>query len=63
MTDAKSKSVEITFNFERETKNKVRYAEVTSRNAEPKVGTLYMTKTVATTLGNPEKITVTVAAA
>lgn len=58
-----AKNITITFTFERETKNTIRYAEVVD-NADdrPIVGTLYVLKSA---LGDtpPQSLTVTIKAA
>ena len=47
----------LNFNFERDTKNTKRYAEV---GDDPVVGTIYIGKTYAAKLNNPETLTVVI---
>ena len=54
----KAKPLTLTFEVERETKNKIRFQEVTD-NA-PRIGTLYVDKTAVAELGNPDVLKVTV---
>lgn len=55
-------SLQMTFKRERETKNTVRFSEVVEDYTQPGViGTLYVQKTSAEYLGNPETLIVTVA--
>lgn len=54
--------VTVTFERERETKNTVRYAEVTEDGAPTHVGTLYLQKHATHAMGNPENVRVTIAA-
>jgi len=53
--------IQITFEKERETKNAVRYAEQ-YEGERGIVGTLYLLKSAAEELGNPDKIVVSVEA-
>ena len=53
-------SVELSFTKERETKNTVRFSE---DSENPVVGTLYIQKSAANDLGNPDNLTVTITAA
>lgn len=58
------KSLSIPFEFERETKGAVRYAEVVDGLNEPKIGTLYIRKSALASLGLksiPDKLTATIA--
>lgn len=52
--------MEITFQFERSTKNTHRYQEVVKGDAEPKIGTLYLKKSALA--GNPNQIVVKITA-
>lgn len=56
---AKSKSVSLSFEQEKETKGTIRYSEV---GDDPSVGKLYLKKPAAEKLGNPETLTVTIKA-
>jgi len=56
-------SLSVTFNRERETKNTVRFQEEQPEGATPSIGALYLQKLAAQDLGDPEHLTVTVAAA
>jgi hypothetical protein len=56
---AAAKQLTVNFELERETKNTVRYAE---QGDNPVVGTLYVKKSAAAKLGNPEKMAVTLKA-
>ena len=60
--DSTSQPLTLTFRRERETKNTVRYEEVVT-DAPSVVGTLYLQKWAHNRLGEPETITVQVAAA
>lgn len=53
------KTVTVNFELERETKNTIRYSEV---GDDAVIGTLYLKKSAAAKLGNPEKIAVEVTA-
>ena len=56
--------ITIQFSRERETKNTVRYTEEIPANdadATPVVGTLYVSKRALQKLGNPDRLTVTIA--
>ena len=53
----------LTFKRERETKNTVRFQEEQREGATPSIGALYLQKPAAQDLGDPEQLTVTVAAA
>jgi hypothetical protein len=55
-----TKSVDLEFSQEKETKGTVRYSEDSD---EPKVGKLYIKKDAAKELGNPKNLNVTIAAA
>jgi hypothetical protein len=55
------KQVQLRFVRERETKTTIRFAEVDPRD-DPKVGTLYVKKALLHDLGDPEELTVTIAA-
>jgi hypothetical protein len=59
---AKRTGVTLTFDFERETKNTCRYAEVTADGATPVIGTLYLNKVYADSNGDimPDSVTVTI---
>lgn len=50
----------IEFEYERDTKNTVRYAEVTERGAPSIIGTLYLQKFFTHEMGNPDRIKVTI---
>ena len=55
----------ISFQFDRETKNTRRYAEMSAEDddgnpLEPVIGPLYVQKTALRELGNPDKIIVTI---
>lgn len=54
-----TKNVTVNFELERETKNTIRYSEV---GDDAVIGTLYLKKSAAAKLGNPEKISVEVTA-
>ena len=54
--------MDVTLEREKETKNKVRYTELGEPHTHS-VGTIYLLKSTAAQLGNPQRITVTVAAA
>lgn len=54
---AKSKSLSLEFEKEKETKGTIRYSEV---GDEPAVGKLYLKKPAAEGLGNPESLTVSI---
>lgn len=56
------KTLTVRFELERETKNKVRFAEVVAKDATPVIGTLYIDKGHLETLGDPENLTVRIAA-
>lgn len=68
MTAAKEAAKPVTdliveFEFDRDTKNTRRYAEVENGNGNGVViGTLYLRKEAVATLGDPESLTVTIAA-
>jgi hypothetical protein len=62
MPTKQSKSQVITFVKERETKNTVRFAEQTTDDATPVVGTLYVQNDALSALGNPDSLSVTIAA-
>jgi hypothetical protein len=53
----------LTFKRERETKNTVRFDEQQPEGGAPSIGALYLQKPAARDLGDPEQLTVTVAAA
>jgi hypothetical protein len=53
----------LTFKRERETKNTVRFEEQQPEGGAPSIGALYLQKPAARDLGNPEQLSVTVAAA
>lgn len=55
----KAKPVVATFKFERETKNKVRFEEVSE---EPVIDKLYVSKKAVAELGDPKELTVTIEA-
>lgn len=55
-----AKKLQIEFEKERETKNKVRYEEVAKEN--PVIDKLYVSKTHVEELGNPETLSVTIEA-
>lgn len=58
---AQKKSVVLTFDQERETKNTVRFQERPNESGVTFVGTLYVQKSIAMALGSmPETLTVTV---
>jgi hypothetical protein len=57
---AAAKQMTVNFELERETKNTVRYAEQAD---DPVVGTLYVKKSAAAKLGNPDKLAVTLKSA
>ncbi len=54
--------MDLTFEREKETKNKVRYTELGEPHTH-RVGTIYIIKSTAAQLGNPQRITVSLAAA
>lgn len=54
--------MEISFEYEKETKNKVRYQEVNEEDAPVRIGVLYVDKTAYTDLGEPEKLKVSIEA-
>jgi hypothetical protein len=56
-------AVEIPFTIERETKNCVRFTELVGDDESPYIRTLYISKELHDDLGNPDDISVTVAAA
>lgn len=58
-------SVTINFEFEQETKNKVRFSEVVESGewADHKVGKLYMSKKQHDLMDNPQNMVVTIARA
>lgn len=58
-TKTKTKTLEISFTKERETKGTFVYAEDETDDA-PVVGTLYLKKHAAKKLGDPETITITI---
>lgn len=58
---ANSKTVTVAFQREKPTPNTVRYAEVVEEGGEKLVGVLYIQKSTATKLGEPEKLLVTIA--
>ena len=53
----------LTFKRERETKNTVRFAEQQPEGGATSIGALYLQKPAARDLGDPELLSVTVAAA
>ena len=53
----------VTLTHKKDTKNKAVYAEADTTNAEPALGSLYITKGAAAALGNPVTLTVTLEAA
>lgn len=56
--------MDIEFEYEKETKNKVRYQELNESDDSPiRIGVLYIDKTAHEELGKPEKLKVTVEAA
>jgi hypothetical protein len=58
-----SKNITITFSFERETKNTIRYSEdMAAEDERPIVGTLYVLKS-ALDADPPKKLTVTIKSA
>jgi hypothetical protein len=61
-TMAAPKSLELTLEQEKETKNKMRYEEITDGDDPPSVGKLYLAKATAKKLGDPKTITVTITA-
>jgi hypothetical protein len=52
----------LTFKRERETKNTVRFDEQQPEGGAPSIGALYLQKHAARDLGDPEQLSVTVAA-
>ena len=60
-TATKTKPLTLDFTVERGTKRTMRFQEVTD-NDHPVVGTLYVQKDALAELGNPETLTVTIAA-
>jgi hypothetical protein len=52
----------VEFSLDKETKNAVRYTEVTTED-RGKIGSIYLLKEVAESLGSPERILVSVEAA
>lgn len=57
-----AKKITCSFKKEKETKNKVRFAEVPEDGVDEAIGTLYMTKTAYSGLGTPESVTVDIQA-
>lgn len=55
-----TKKIDVSFKKEKETKNKVRFAEVKQEGTDETVGTLYLTKTAVSGLDDPESIKVTI---
>ncbi|MDP9384906.1 MAG: hypothetical protein M3P50_06695 [Actinomycetota bacterium] len=54
--------ITVTFEFEKETKHKLRYTEIGEPHTH-RIGTIYLLKSVAAQLGNPRRITITLEAA
>jgi hypothetical protein len=57
-TDTKTRTV--SFFFEKETKNTVKFEEVPERGQPAIMGSLYLQKWVVAQMGDPESLTVTV---
>lgn len=55
--------IEITFQYEKDTPNKVRLKEITEGDAAPKVGSLYIDQGAYAELGKPEQLKVCIEAA
>lgn len=55
-------AVSVTFDYERDTKNKVRFAERENGRGGVVVGTLYVDKSAVQALGNPSTLTVSITA-
>jgi hypothetical protein len=53
-------SLEYTFTLERETKGTFRYAQDEDGEERPAVGTLYLTRSAAAELDNPQRLQVTI---
>ena len=53
-------TIVVEFSLDKETPGTLRYAEITEEE-RGKIGTIYLRKDVAEGLGNPEKISVTIA--
>lgn len=60
---AKTESLVVTFDRERETKRTVRFAERVDDDQPEQIGTVYVQKHALAAIGNPEAITVTIEAA
>jgi len=66
MTKAKvvsKPSIEVGFEYERDTKRKVRYKELTDEDEAEAVGYLYLSQLEYEALGKPQKISVVISAA
>lgn len=58
-----AKAISRVFTKEKETKNKIRFQEVTGDGTEEAVGSLYMTKDAYKEIGEPDGVTVEIKAA
>lgn len=57
-----AKTITRTFSKDKETKNKIRFQEVTEDGTEEAVGSLYVTKAVCKELGEPSSVEVQIKA-
>lgn len=55
-----SETIIVTFTYERDTKNKVRFTEVVADGASPAIGKLYLDQGHYEEIGKPKKVTVTI---
>lgn len=62
MAAKKSKSLEVEFEFFKDTSGTKRYKEVEEDKDKQVVGSIYIKKPAAEKLGNPESLTVTIEA-
>lgn len=58
-----AKSIKVTFEYEKDTPNKVRFDEQRADGAKPIIGKLYLSKEQHEELGKPEKVAITLVAA